>query len=131
MSSNTRRVVKVLRQLGQETLWWHEPLDKYEGKSLDQPLEEPPDLLNVLDVLNILVLCPNGGVAVSAFFRTRRSVSKRGKSGSGPFYVNLIPIEYKIHIKWAKTLRIFRLTEGQCLQSRSDLSTNKPASASH
>lgn len=51
ISRNTRRVLKVLRQLGENTLWWSQPPGKYQGRTLTEALEAFPDLLTVLDVM--------------------------------------------------------------------------------
>jgi len=51
ISRNTRRVLKVLRRIGEETLWWSEPPGKYEGRNLSEALAACPDLLTILDVM--------------------------------------------------------------------------------
>ena len=51
ISRNTRRVLKVLRQLGEDTLWWSEPPSKFEGRNLREALAICPDLLTILDVM--------------------------------------------------------------------------------
>jgi hypothetical protein len=49
VSRNCRRMLKVLRALGEETLGWPEPPKRGEGKSVDQALREYPDLLAIVD----------------------------------------------------------------------------------
>jgi hypothetical protein len=49
VSRNCRRLLKVLRTLGEETLGWPEPPKRGEGKSVDQALREYPDLLAIID----------------------------------------------------------------------------------
>lgn len=49
VSRNCRRMLKVLRVLGEETLGWPEPPKRGEGKSVDQALREYPDLLAIID----------------------------------------------------------------------------------
>lgn len=48
-SRNCRRLLKVLRALGDETLGWPEPPRRGEGKSVGQALQEYPDLLAIVD----------------------------------------------------------------------------------
>ena len=48
-SRNCRRMLKVLRALGEETLGWPEPPKRGEGKSVEQALQEYPDLLAIVD----------------------------------------------------------------------------------
>jgi DDE superfamily endonuclease/Helix-turn-helix of DDE superfamily endonuclease len=48
-SRNTRRVLLVLRQLGDETLGWSEPPKRGHGKNIDEVLREYPDLLAIID----------------------------------------------------------------------------------
>jgi len=49
VSRNTRRVLSVLRQLGDATLGWPEPPKRGEGKSLEQAVQDYPDLLAIID----------------------------------------------------------------------------------
>jgi hypothetical protein len=58
ISRNSRRVLKVLRQLGEDTLWWSEPPGKYQGRTLAEALQTFPDLLTVLDVMETPVERP-------------------------------------------------------------------------
>lgn len=48
-SRNCRRLLKVLRMLGEETLGWPEPPKRGQGKSVEQALREYPDLLAIID----------------------------------------------------------------------------------
>lgn len=50
VSRNTRRVLAVLRQLGEQEVWWKEPPANGRGKTLKEAIEECPDLLLVIDV---------------------------------------------------------------------------------
>jgi hypothetical protein len=50
ISRNTRRVLPVLRQLGEDTVWWKEPPDRGQGRNMTEVLAECPDLLAILDV---------------------------------------------------------------------------------
>ena len=49
VSRNCRRLLKVLRSLGEETLGWSEPPRRGQGKSVEEALREYPDLLAILD----------------------------------------------------------------------------------
>ena len=48
-SRNTRNILPVLRQLGDETLDWPEPPKRGQGKNIAQALQEYPDLLAIVD----------------------------------------------------------------------------------
>jgi transposase len=48
-SRNTRNILPVLRQLGDETLGWPEPPKRGQGKNIEQVLQEYPDLLAIVD----------------------------------------------------------------------------------
>lgn len=48
-SRNTRRVLLVLHQLGDNTLGWPKPPQRGEGKNLDEALQACPDLLAIID----------------------------------------------------------------------------------
>ena len=77
VSRNTRRVVGVLRQLGEDTVWWHEPPDKSEGKSLEQVLVEHPDLLAVLDVMEVNVQRPQNAAQEKVRFSNKKKTHTR------------------------------------------------------
>jgi hypothetical protein len=49
VSRNTRNILPVLRQLGDHTLGWSDPPQRGQGKSIDQALQEYPDLLAIVD----------------------------------------------------------------------------------
>jgi hypothetical protein len=49
VSRNGRRLLKVLRALGDESLGWPDPPQRGEGKSVEQVLREYPDLLAIVD----------------------------------------------------------------------------------
>ena len=48
-SRNTRNILPVLRQLGDETLGWPESPKRGQGKNIEQALQEYPDLLAIVD----------------------------------------------------------------------------------
>jgi IS5 family transposase len=49
VSRNCRRLLKVLRALGDETLGWPDPPQRGQGKNVEQALREYPDLLAIVD----------------------------------------------------------------------------------
>ena len=49
ISRNTRRVLKVLRQMGEATLGWPEPPPRGGGQTIEQALRKYPDLLAIVD----------------------------------------------------------------------------------
>ena len=49
VSRNCRRLLKVLRALGEETLGWPDPPKRGQGKNVEQALREYPDLLAIVD----------------------------------------------------------------------------------
>jgi len=59
VSRNCRRLLKVLRALGEETLGWPEPPKRGEGKGVDQALREYPDLLAIIDTTEQRVQRPS------------------------------------------------------------------------
>jgi hypothetical protein len=72
ISRNTRRVLKILRQLGSDTLWWREPPAKNEGKDLAQAVAENPDLLAVIDVMEVSVQRPQEREQRDALFSNKK-----------------------------------------------------------
>lgn len=48
-SRNTRNILPALRQVGDETLGWPEPPKRGQSKSIDQTLQEHPDLWALID----------------------------------------------------------------------------------
>lgn len=77
VSRNTRRVIGVLRRLGEDTLWWHEPPGKYEGRTLAQAVVEHPDLLAVLDVMEVTVQRPQQALEEKAHFSLKKKAHTR------------------------------------------------------
>jgi IS5 family transposase len=49
VSRNCRRLLRVLRALGEETWGWPEPPRRDQGKSVEQALRDYPDLLAIVD----------------------------------------------------------------------------------
>jgi hypothetical protein len=49
VSRNCRRLLPVLRSLGEETLGWPEPPQRGQGKNAEQALRDYPDLLAIVD----------------------------------------------------------------------------------
>lgn len=77
VSRNTRRVVGVLRQIGEESVWWQEPPKKGQGKTLAEALEEYPDLLAVLDVMEQRLERPGDRQREQAHFSPKRKTHTR------------------------------------------------------
>jgi hypothetical protein len=59
VSRNCRRLLKVLRALGEETLGWPEPPQRGQGKSVEQALRDYPDLLAIVDATEQRVQRPD------------------------------------------------------------------------
>jgi hypothetical protein len=77
VSRNTRRILGVLRQIGEDSIWWHEPPKKGQGKTLAEALEEHPDLLVVLDVMEQRVERPGGQQQEKAHYSPKQKVHTR------------------------------------------------------
>lgn len=77
ISRNSRRVLKVLRQLGEHTLWWSEPPGKYQGRTLAEALEAFPDLLTVLDVMETPVERPKDPAQQKLHFSGKKKAHTR------------------------------------------------------
>jgi IS5 family transposase len=58
VSRNTRRILPILRQLGDASLGWPEPPKRGEGKSVEQALRDYPDLLAIVDATEQAVRRP-------------------------------------------------------------------------
>jgi hypothetical protein len=58
ISRNSRRVLPILRRLGEDSLWWSEPPGRFQGRNLPEALRDFPDLLTILDVTEIVVQRP-------------------------------------------------------------------------
>jgi hypothetical protein len=59
VSRNCRRLLKALRALGDESLGWPDPPKRGEGKSVEQVLQEYPDLLAIVDATEQRVQRPS------------------------------------------------------------------------
>lgn len=77
VSRNTRRVLSVLRQIGDESVWWQEPPKKGQGKTLAEALEEQPDLLTVLDVMEQRLERPGDRQQEKAHFSPKQKTHTR------------------------------------------------------
>lgn len=78
ISRNTARVLKILRQLGENSLWWSEPPTKHmQGRSLNQALADFPDLLSILDVTEITIQRPQDPVQSQAHFSGKKKAFTR------------------------------------------------------
>jgi hypothetical protein len=77
ISRDTRRALTALRQVGTNSLWWHEPPAKNEGKSLAQALAQTPDLLAILDVMEVTVQRPHQVAAQNAHYSGKKKAHTR------------------------------------------------------
>lgn len=80
ISRNTRRVLRVLRQLGEETLRWPEPPGKYQGRTMAEAVRDFPDLLTVMDVMEMPIERPKDPRQQAAHFSGKKKAHTR-KSG--------------------------------------------------
>jgi transposase len=77
ISRNSRRVLKVLRQLGEASLWWHEPPSKSQGRDLQAAQKACPDLLSVLDVMETAIERPQDPAQQNAHFSGKKKAHTR------------------------------------------------------
>ncbi len=77
ISRNTSRVLKILRQLGEKSLWWTEPPQRSQGRNLAEALAEFPDLLSILDVTEITVQRPKDPEQSKAHFSGKKKTFTR------------------------------------------------------
>jgi hypothetical protein len=77
ISRDTRRVVGALRQVGRDSVWWQEPPAKNEGKRLPQALDENPDLLAILDVMEVTVQRPQASEPQKAHYSGKKRAHTR------------------------------------------------------
>lgn len=71
-SRNTRRILPVLRQLGDATLGWPEPPKRGEGKSIEQALHDYPDLLAIIDATEQAVRRPSDNEQQKAHYSGKK-----------------------------------------------------------
>ena len=77
VSRNTRRVVAVLRQVGEDTVWWQEPPSKGQSRSLTEAAVDCPDLLAVLDVMEQRVQRPQEKAANHSHYSAKAKAHTR------------------------------------------------------
>lgn len=77
ISRNSRRVLQVLRQIGESTLWWSEPPSKYQGRRVAEALADFPDLLTVLDVMETPIERPQQATQQQAHFSGKKKAHTR------------------------------------------------------
>jgi hypothetical protein len=77
ISRNTRRVLPLLRRLGEETVWWREPPGKNEGKSLEKAMAEYADLLAVVDVMEMRIERPCGREKQDGHYSSKKKAFTR------------------------------------------------------
>lgn len=71
-SRNTRRVLPVLRQLGEATLGWPEPPKRGEGMSIEHALQEYPDLLAIIDATEQPIERPSDNAQQKAHYSGKK-----------------------------------------------------------
>jgi hypothetical protein len=77
ISRNSRRIVAVLRQLGEGTVWWHEPPANGRGKTLSEALSSYPELLLVLDVMEQRIQRPHDRDQETAHYSAKQKAHTR------------------------------------------------------
>lgn len=77
ISRNTRRVLKILRQLGEDSLWWTEPPTRSQGRTLFEALAEFPDLLSIIDVTEIRIQRPQDAEQSKASYSGKKKTFTR------------------------------------------------------
>lgn len=71
-SRNTRRVLLVLRQLGDETLGWPEPPKRGQGQKLEKVLHDYPDLLAIIDATEQPIERPSDNATQKAHYSGKK-----------------------------------------------------------
>jgi transposase len=77
ISRNSRRVLAVLRRLGERSVWWSEPPGRFEGRSLPEALAAFPDLLSVLDVTETRIQRPTDPAHQAAHYSGKKKTFTR------------------------------------------------------
>ena len=77
ISRNTRRVIKVLRQLGEDSLWFSEPPTPRQRRNLSEALADFPDLLSILDVTETRIERPQDAEQQKAHFSGKKKAFTR------------------------------------------------------
>ncbi len=77
ISRNSRRVLAVLRQVGEDAVWWQEPPGKGQGRTLVEAQAVCPDLLAVMDVMEQRIQRPQGRAAQSDHYSAKQKAHTR------------------------------------------------------
>lgn len=77
ISRNSRRVLAVLRQIGEGTTQWPEPPRKGQGRTLEEAQAGCPDLLAVLDVMEQRIERPQGTAAQNEHYSAKQKAHTR------------------------------------------------------
>lgn len=77
ISRNSRRVLAVLRQMGEDTVWWQEPPGKGQGKSLVEARADCPDLMIILDVMEQRVQRPQNSQEQNRHYSAKQKAYTR------------------------------------------------------
>jgi len=79
-SRDTRRLLKVLRLLGEETLGWPEPPKRGEGKNVAEALQEYPDLLAIVDATEQRIQRPSDDDVQKSHYSGKKKAHTRKTS---------------------------------------------------
>ncbi len=77
ISRNSRRVLAVLRQVGENTVAWSEPPGKGQGQTLTEAMVSCPDLLAVLDVMEQRIERPQAGGDQKSHYSAKQKAHTR------------------------------------------------------
>jgi transposase len=77
ISRNSRRILRVLRQLGEQSVWWSEPPERGAGRTLAEALVAFPDLLSVLDVTETRIQRPGALAEQQAHYSGKKKTFTR------------------------------------------------------
>jgi hypothetical protein len=77
VSRDTRRVLRALRQLGEDSLWFSERPTPTQRRNLKQALADFPDLLSILDVTEINIQRPHNAAQRKAHYSGKKKTFTR------------------------------------------------------
>jgi DDE superfamily endonuclease/Helix-turn-helix of DDE superfamily endonuclease len=77
ISRNSRRVLGVLRQIGEQSLWWSEPPTRFKGRTWPEVVAVNPDLLTILDMTEIRIQRPTDPHLQAAHYSGKKKTFTR------------------------------------------------------
>jgi DDE superfamily endonuclease/Helix-turn-helix of DDE superfamily endonuclease len=77
ISRNSRQMLDVLRQVGEDTLDWQEPPSKGRGRSLQEVKESHPDVAIIIDVMEQRIQRPQGAQKQNAHYSGKQKAHTR------------------------------------------------------